>query len=82
MNITRRAVLTVADQPRIKELFRTNEQARKLVNRFVAGESLDATTWNDGSPAFYAGALILQMASAAVGARLGSRQPRAMTTGS
>lgn len=41
MNFTRRAVLTVADQPRVKELFRTNEQARKLVSRFVAGETLD-----------------------------------------
>lgn len=41
MNITRRAVLTVADQPRVKELFQTNEQARKLVTRFIAGETLE-----------------------------------------
>jgi proline dehydrogenase len=41
MNITRRAVLTVADQPRVKKLFETNSQARKLVSRFVAGETLE-----------------------------------------
>lgn len=41
MNITRRAVLSVADQPKIKELFQTNPQARKLVERFVAGETLE-----------------------------------------
>jgi hypothetical protein len=42
------------------------------------GETLGATTWDDGSPAFYAGMLILQMAAAAVGARVGSRRARAM----
>lgn len=41
MNITRRAVLTVADQPKVKELFQTNPQARKLVERFIAGETLE-----------------------------------------
>ncbi len=41
MNITRRAVLTVADQPKVKDLFQTNPQARKLVERFIAGESLE-----------------------------------------
>lgn len=41
MNITRRAVLGVADQPRVKELLETNPQARKLVNRFIAGETLE-----------------------------------------
>jgi proline dehydrogenase len=41
MNITRRAVLGVADQPKVKALFESNEQARKLVSRFVAGETLE-----------------------------------------
>jgi proline dehydrogenase len=41
MNITRRAVLGVADQPRVKALFESNDQARKLVGRFVAGETLE-----------------------------------------
>jgi proline dehydrogenase len=41
MNITRRAVLGVADQPRVKALFQSNAQARKLVGRFVAGEHLE-----------------------------------------
>lgn len=41
MNITRRAVLGVADQPKVKELFETNPQARKLVQRFIAGETLE-----------------------------------------
>lgn len=41
MNITRRAVLGVADQPKVRELFETNPQARKLVDRFVAGETLE-----------------------------------------
>jgi len=41
MNITRRAVLSVADQAKVREIFQTNPQARKLVNRFVAGETLD-----------------------------------------
>jgi hypothetical protein len=45
----------------------------------VFGEALDATTWDEGTPAFYAGALILQMAAAATGARIGSRQQRAAT---
>ena len=49
-----------------------------FVVNVVFGEALDATTWNDGTPAFYAGALLLQMAAAAVGARLGSRQQRAL----
>lgn len=42
----------------------------------VFGEALGATTWDDGSPAFYAGSLILQMAAAALGARYGSRERR------
>lgn len=41
MNITRRAVLSVADQAKVREIFETNPQARKLVSRFVAGETLE-----------------------------------------
>jgi uncharacterized membrane protein (DUF441 family) len=37
------------------------------------GAWLGATTW-EGSPAFYSGMLILQMAAAAVGARFGVRR--------
>jgi hypothetical protein len=51
-----------------------------FVVNVVFGEALDATTWSDGTPAFYAGALILQMAAAAIGARLGSRQSRGLST--
>ena len=46
-----------------------------------AGEALDATTWSAGSPAFYAGSLILQIAAAILGARYGSRQQRRATAG-
>jgi hypothetical protein len=46
------------------------------------GETLDAETWGEGSPAFYAGSLILQMVAAALGARFGSRQQRRLTAGS
>jgi hypothetical protein len=46
------------------------------------GEALDATTWSDGEPAFYAGSLILQMVAAALGARFGSRQQRRATAAS
>lgn len=45
------------------------------------GEAFDAETWSDGSAAFYAGALILQMAAAALGARWGSRHQRGLTAG-
>ena len=45
----------------------------------VFGEALDAETWGEGSPAFYAGVLILQMVAAALGARYGSRQQRRLT---
>ncbi|HEX2210658.1 MAG TPA: hypothetical protein VHG93_23455 [Longimicrobium sp.] len=48
----------------------------------VLGEWLDAETWGEGSPAFYAGSLILQMAAAALGARWGSRHQRQLTAGS
>jgi proline dehydrogenase len=41
MNITRRAVLGIADRPKVREVFETNPQARKLVERFIAGETLD-----------------------------------------
>jgi hypothetical protein len=41
------------------------------------GETLGATTWDDGSPAFHAGMLLLQIAAAATGARIGSRGFRA-----
>ncbi len=43
------------------------------------GETLDAETWGDGTPAFYAGSLILQIAAAILGARHGSRQQRRAT---
>ena len=46
------------------------------------GEALDAETWGEGSAAFYAGSLILQMAAAALGARWASRHQRQLTTGS
>jgi hypothetical protein len=46
------------------------------------GEALDAETWSEGSPAFYAGSLILQMAAATLGAHYGSRQQRRATAGS
>lgn len=41
MNITRKAVLSVADQPKVRQIFQTNPQARKLVERFIAGETLE-----------------------------------------
>lgn len=41
MNVTRRAVLGVADHPRVATFFRSSDLARGLVNRFVAGETLD-----------------------------------------
>jgi hypothetical protein len=46
------------------------------------GETLNAETWGEGSPAFYAGALILQMVAAALGAHVGSRQQRRVTAAS
>lgn len=46
------------------------------------GETLDATTWRAaGSPALYAGSLILQMVAAALGAHYGSRQQRRVMGG-
>jgi hypothetical protein len=43
----------------------------------LLGEPLDATAWNELSPAFTAGILLLQMVAAAVGARIASRERRA-----
>ena len=51
-----------------------------LVN--VIGEAVDATSWNEGSPAYYAGMLITQIAASVVGARIGSRSQRAGTPAS
>lgn len=45
----------------------------------LLGEALDATTWNDGTPALYAGGLLVQIVAAAVGARIGSRTQRVQT---
>ena len=45
------------------------------------GETLDAETWGEGSAAFYAGSLILQMVAAALGAHLGSAPQRRVTAG-
>lgn len=50
-----------------------------FIANLAFGEALDAETWGEGSPAFYAGSLILQMAAAAVGAHFGSRQQRRAT---
>lgn len=41
MNITRRAVLGVADNPRVSTFFRSSDVAKGLVGRFVAGETLE-----------------------------------------
>jgi proline dehydrogenase len=41
MNIVRRAVLGVADNPRVSTFFRSSDLAKGLVSRFVAGETLD-----------------------------------------
>ena len=41
MNLTRRVVLGVADVPLVHRLFERNRFARALVDRFVAGETLD-----------------------------------------
>jgi proline dehydrogenase len=42
MNVMRRVVLGVADVPVVKRVFERNRAARALVDRFVAGETLDA----------------------------------------
>lgn len=41
MNIVRRAVLGVADDPRVSTFFRSSDLANGLVGRFVAGETID-----------------------------------------
>lgn len=41
MNIVRRAVLGVADNPQVSTFFRSSDLAKGLVSRFVAGETLD-----------------------------------------
>ncbi len=41
MSLTRKAILGVADIPRVKRLFETNNRARSLVDRFVAGDSVE-----------------------------------------
>lgn len=41
MNITRRTVLTVADNTRVAGFFRSSRLARGLVSRFVAGETVE-----------------------------------------
>lgn len=41
MSLMRRAVLGVADMPAVQRFFERNRYARKLVDRFVAGDTLD-----------------------------------------
>lgn len=41
MSLTRKAILGVADHPRVKKLFETNSHARSLVDRFVAGDTVE-----------------------------------------
>lgn len=42
MNVMRRVVLGVADLPPVHRLFKGNRYARRLVDRFVAGDTLDS----------------------------------------
>lgn len=41
MSLSRKAILGVADIPRVRKLFETNSKARSLVSRFVAGETAE-----------------------------------------
>jgi proline dehydrogenase len=41
MNLSRKAILGVADIPQVKRLFENNSKARALVNRFVAGDTVE-----------------------------------------
>lgn len=41
MSLSRKAILGVADIPRVRELFETNDKARALVSRFVAGDTVE-----------------------------------------
>lgn len=41
MSLSRKAILGVADIPRVRKVFETNNRARSLVSRFVAGETAE-----------------------------------------
>lgn len=41
MSLTRKAILGVADIPQVKKLFETNNRARSVVDRFVAGDTVE-----------------------------------------
>lgn len=41
MSLTRKAVLGVADMPRVKRLLQNNSRAQALVSRFVAGDTVE-----------------------------------------
>lgn len=41
MSLTRKAILGVADIPQVKKLFQTNSRAKSLVDRFVAGDTVE-----------------------------------------
>ncbi|HYI24116.1 MAG TPA: proline dehydrogenase family protein, partial [Thermomicrobiales bacterium] len=42
MSVMRKTVLAVSDNPAVKRLFRTGPVKRRLVDRFVAGETLES----------------------------------------
>ena len=48
----------------------------------LAGETVADSAWVNGSEAYYAGLLLLQIVAAAVGARIGSGRQRSATAGS
>jgi hypothetical protein len=48
----------------------------------LAGETVADSAWMDGSEAYYAGLLLLQIVAAAFGASVGSRSQRRATAGS
>ncbi len=50
-----------------------------FVANLLSGEPLDAGSWNDVSPEFAAGVVLLQIFAAAMGARIGSRKARTAT---
>lgn len=41
MSLTRKAILGVADIPQVKKLFQTNKHAKSLIERFVAGDTVE-----------------------------------------
>ena len=41
MSLTRKAILGIADIPKVKQVFESNSRARALVDRFVAGDSAE-----------------------------------------